>query len=70
MRKNNIPVISSAEITDEAVFMNRREALRLGATAAIGAALAGRYGWQRRQTRKRCKASFVILKIHLISPVS
>ena len=41
MRKNNTPSISSAEITDEAVFMNRREVLRLGATAAMGAALAG-----------------------------
>lgn len=43
---------------------------RLPLTLPIGAALAGKYGWQRRQTRKRCKASFVILKIHLISPVS
>ncbi|MEM9177814.1 MAG: protein-methionine-sulfoxide reductase catalytic subunit MsrP [Myxococcota bacterium] len=41
MRKKDVPSIPSAEITDEAVFMNRREVLRLGATAAIGAALAG-----------------------------
>jgi sulfoxide reductase catalytic subunit YedY len=33
--------IPSSEITDEAVFMNRRQILRLGATAAMGAALAG-----------------------------
>ena len=36
-----IPKIPAREITDEAVFMNRREVLRLGATAAIGATLAG-----------------------------
>ena len=41
MRKKDVPSIPSREITDEAVFMNRREVLRLGATAAIGAALAG-----------------------------
>jgi len=33
--------IPSSEITDETIFMNRRELLRVGATAAIGAALAG-----------------------------
>lgn len=36
-----IPHLRSSEITDEAVFMNRREVLRMGATAALGAALAG-----------------------------
>jgi len=42
MRRRNSPsLIPSSEITDEAVFMNRREVLRLGATAAIGAMLAG-----------------------------
>ena len=35
------PRIPTREITDEATFLNRREVLRLGATAAIGAALAG-----------------------------
>ena len=29
------------QITDEAIFLNRRQLLRLGATAAIGSALAG-----------------------------
>ena len=41
MRKKDLPSLPGSEITDEAVFMNRREILRLGATAAIGAALAG-----------------------------
>lgn len=36
-----IPPIPTSEITDEALFMKRREVLRLGAAAAIGAALAG-----------------------------
>ena len=45
-------------------------AYRLPLTLPIGAALASRYRWQRRQTRKRRQASFVILKIHLISLVS
>ena len=36
-----IPHIPTREITDEATFMNRREVLRLGATAAMGAVLAG-----------------------------
>lgn len=35
------PRIPAREITDEATFLNRREVLRLGATAAVGAALAG-----------------------------
>jgi len=35
------PRVPAREITDEATFLNRREVLRLGATAAIGAALAG-----------------------------
>jgi len=33
--------IPSSEITGETIFMNRRELLRVGATAAIGVALAG-----------------------------
>ncbi len=33
--------VVTSEITDEAVFLNRREILRLGATAAIGGLLAG-----------------------------
>jgi sulfoxide reductase catalytic subunit YedY len=33
--------ISESQVTDEALFLNRREVLRLGAVAAIGAALAG-----------------------------
>ncbi|MFP6654652.1 MAG: protein-methionine-sulfoxide reductase catalytic subunit MsrP [Myxococcota bacterium] len=33
--------IRASEITDEATFLNRRELLRLGATAAAGALLAG-----------------------------
>ncbi|MCR9092775.1 MAG: protein-methionine-sulfoxide reductase catalytic subunit MsrP [bacterium] len=41
MRNKDLPSLPGSEITDEAVFMNRREVLRLGATAAIGAALAG-----------------------------
>lgn len=41
MRKKDLPSLPSSEITDEAVFLNRREVLRMGATAAIGAALAG-----------------------------
>ena len=36
-----IPPVPASEITDEAVFLSRRELLRAGATAAIGAALAG-----------------------------
>ena len=36
-----IPSVPSSEITPEATFMNRRELLRIGTTAAIGAALAG-----------------------------
>ena len=35
------PHIPTREITDEATFMNRREVLQLGATAAMGAVLAG-----------------------------
>ncbi|MFO0688534.1 MAG: protein-methionine-sulfoxide reductase catalytic subunit MsrP [Myxococcota bacterium] len=35
------PKIRASEVTDEALFLNRREVLRLGAVAAIGAALAG-----------------------------
>ncbi len=35
------PHIPSSEITDQTIFMNRRELLRVGATATIGAALAG-----------------------------
>lgn len=41
MTKQAPPPIASSEITDEAVFLNRREVLRLGATTAMGAALAG-----------------------------
>lgn len=41
MRKKDLPSLPSSEITDEAVFLNRREILRLGTTAALGAALAG-----------------------------
>ena len=33
--------ISESQVTDEALFLNRREVLRLGTVAAIGAALAG-----------------------------
>jgi len=33
--------IPESRVTDEALFLNRREVLRLGAVAAIGAALAG-----------------------------
>jgi sulfoxide reductase catalytic subunit YedY len=33
--------IRESEVTDEAIFLNRRNLLRLGATAAIGTALAG-----------------------------
>ncbi|HEB90007.1 MAG TPA: protein-methionine-sulfoxide reductase catalytic subunit MsrP [Deltaproteobacteria bacterium] len=36
-----IPQIPESDVTDEAVFLNRRSLLRLGATAAIGASLAG-----------------------------
>jgi len=36
-----IPSIPSSEITEEAVFMNRRELLRAGTTALVGTALAG-----------------------------
>ena len=36
-----IPTIRESEVTDEATFLNRRELLRLGATAAVGATLAG-----------------------------
>ena len=39
--KKMLPSIPSAEITEESVFMNRRDVLRLTATAAIGAVLAG-----------------------------
>ena len=35
------PKIRASEVTDEALFLNRREVLRLGAVAAIGATLAG-----------------------------
>ncbi len=35
------PKIRESEVTDEAVFLNRRALLRLGATAAIGASLSG-----------------------------
>jgi sulfoxide reductase catalytic subunit YedY len=37
----NVSQIRESEVTDEAVFLNRRNLLRLGATAAIGSALAG-----------------------------
>ena len=40
-RRNTQHTLPNSEITDESVFMNRREVLRLGATATIGAALAG-----------------------------
>jgi len=33
--------IRESEVTDEAIFLNRRNLLRLGATAALGTALAG-----------------------------
>ena len=36
-----MPMISESEVTDEKAFLNRREVLRLGATAVVGAALAG-----------------------------
>ena len=36
-----IPQARESEVTDEAVFLNRRDLLRLGTTAAIGSALAG-----------------------------
>ena len=36
-----IPQVRESEVTDEATFLNRRDLLRLGATAAIGGALAG-----------------------------
>jgi sulfoxide reductase catalytic subunit YedY len=36
-----MPRIRESEVTDEATFLNRREILRLGATAVVGAALAG-----------------------------
>jgi sulfoxide reductase catalytic subunit YedY len=35
------PKIRDCEVTDEATFLNRRDVLRLGATAAVGAVLAG-----------------------------
>ncbi|MBY0399855.1 hypothetical protein K2X89_06135, partial [Myxococcota bacterium] len=35
------PKIRASEVTDETLFLNRREVLRLGAIAAIGATLAG-----------------------------
>jgi len=40
-RHGSIPQIPSSEITDEATFLNRREVLRFGATATVGALLAG-----------------------------
>ena len=40
-RHGSIPAIPSSEITDEATFLNRREVLRFGATATVGALLAG-----------------------------
>ena len=36
-----IPQAPESEITDEAIFLNRRDLLRLGTTAVIGSALAG-----------------------------
>ncbi|MCH8913127.1 MAG: molybdopterin-dependent oxidoreductase [Planctomycetes bacterium] len=36
-----IPQAPESEITDEAVFLNRRDLLRLGTTAVIGSAVAG-----------------------------
>jgi sulfoxide reductase catalytic subunit YedY len=36
-----IPHLPGSEITDETVFMNRREVLRLAATTAVGTAVAG-----------------------------
>ena len=36
-----IPQARESEVTDEAVFLNRRDLLRAGAAAAIGSALAG-----------------------------
>ena len=41
MTRSIIPKIPSADITDEATFLNRREVLRLGATATLGALVAG-----------------------------
>ena len=36
-----VPQARESEITDETIFLNRRDLLRLGATATIGSALAG-----------------------------
>ena len=36
-----MPRIRESEVTDETTFLNRREILRLGSTAVVGAALAG-----------------------------
>ena len=36
-----IPQIRESEVTDESTFLNRRDLIRLGATAAIGGALVG-----------------------------
>ena len=36
-----VPQARESEVTDEAIFLNRRDLLRLGATATIGSALAG-----------------------------
>jgi len=41
MTRHRIPTLAESDVTDEGLFLRRREVLRLGATAALGIGLGG-----------------------------
>jgi len=64
----NFPKTRESEVTDETSFLNRRELLRLGATAAVGASLAGCPAAEQAEAKSRAPGSPMLRKLESVKP--
>lgn len=64
----NFPKTRESEVTDETSFLNRRELLRLGATAAVGASLAGCPAAEQAEAKSRAPGSPMLRKLENVKP--
>ena len=64
----NFPKTRESEVTDETSFLNRRELLRLGATAAVGASLAGCPAAEQAEAKSPAPGPAMLRKLENVKP--
>jgi sulfoxide reductase catalytic subunit YedY len=64
----NFPKTRESEVTDETSFLNRRELLRLGATAAVGASLAGCPAAEQAEAKSPAPGPPMLRKLENVKP--